>query len=377
MGNLRVSELRGYLTCGFAIAFLFPVTGSSPALAQGDDSSEIEEIVVTGSRLRRDDLSAPSPTVIVSEEAVRLSGRGTLEGLLNELPQLNADFTSSTANISQAGLHTANLRSLGAVRTLVLVNGKRFTPADESGLTDLSRIPDALIERIEVITGGASAVYGSDAIAGAVNFIMRDDFEGLDVRYNYGSSTKNDAQNNKVDLIFGAKSDGGRGSIVANLSWYDQEPALFDDRAYSAINVDVRDGALVPAGSSNIPGTRVSLTTTQINSLVGIDLTDFTTDRDFSRSGCTRISGVRFGRNGVPPAYCDPENRFNYNPTNYLLRPLERYNLNVLADWKITDNVEAYGELFQVDQSNTWNLNAASFSPNTSLQIAPIETAVL
>ena len=197
---------------------------------------------------------------------------------------------------------------------------------------------------------------------------MRDDFEGLDVRYNYGSSTKNDAQNNKVDLIFGAKSDGGRGSIVANLSWYDQEPALFDDRSYSAINVDVRNGALVPAGSSNIPGTRVSLTTTQINSLVGIDLTDFTTDRDFSRSGCTRISGIRFGRNGVPLAYCDPENRFNYNPTNYLLRPLERYNLNVLADWKITDNVEAYGELFQVDQSNTWNLNAASFAPRTSGQ---------
>ena len=158
MENLRIRKLRGYLTCGFAIAFILPVTGHSPAMAQeADDSaiSAIEEIVVTGSRLRRTDLSAPSPTVIVSEEAVRLSGRGTLEGLLNELPQLNADFTSSTANISQAGLHTANLRSLGAVRTLVLVNGKRFTPADESGLTDLSRIPDALIERIEVITGGA------------------------------------------------------------------------------------------------------------------------------------------------------------------------------------------------------------------------------
>jgi iron complex outermembrane receptor protein len=371
MENLQIRKLRGYLTCGFAIVFLLPATGGSPALAQSDTSSQIEEIVVTGSRLRRDDLSAPSPTVIVSEEAVRLSGRGTLEGLLNELPQLNADFTSSTANISGAGLHTANLRSLGAVRTLVLVNGKRFTPANESGLTDLSRIPDALIERIEVITGGASAVYGSDAIAGAVNFIMRDDFEGLDVRYNYGSSMKDDAQNNKVDLIFGAKSDNDRGRIVANLSWYDQEPALFDDRAYSAINVDVRNGKLVPAGSSNIPGTRVNLSTTQIASLVGVDMTNFTSDRDFSAGGaggCTRISGVRFGRNGVPLPYCDPENRFNYNPTNYLLRPLERYNLNVLASWNITDRIEAYTEMFSVNQSNTWNLNAASFSPNTSGQ---------
>ena len=99
MENLQIRKLRSYLTCGFAIAFLLPVTGGSPVLAQSDASSAIEEIVVTGSRLRRDDLSAPSPTVIVSEEAVRLSGRGTLEGLLNELPQLNADFTSSTANI--------------------------------------------------------------------------------------------------------------------------------------------------------------------------------------------------------------------------------------------------------------------------------------
>ena len=376
MSKLYVHRLRELLIGGFAVAILVPVSGYTPALAQqqGADDS-IEEIVVTGSRLRRGDLTAPSPTVIVSEEEVRLSGRATMEGLLNELPQLNADNTSSTANISQAGLHTADLRSLRPERTLVLVNGKRFTPANESGLVDLSRIPDALIERIDVITGGASAVYGSDAIAGAINFILRDDFEGLDVRYNYGNSFQDDGRTNKIDLTFGTNFANDRGNVTVSGSWYDQEAVLFDDRSYSAFNVDVRNGQLVRAGSSNIPGTRFSLSQAEIATLSGVDLTDFTTDRDFSNGGpgsCTLIQGVRFGRMGVPLPFCDPEDRFNTNPTNYLLRPYERYQVSALADFELTEGVEAYTELFFVNNRNEWNLNAASFRPQTSGQLGLI-----
>ena len=375
MRNLIVERLRGLLLCGFTAAFLVPLTGNSPALAQagagGAQGAEIEEIVVTGSRLRRDDLSAPSPTVIVTADEVRLSGRGTLEGLLNELPQLNADGTASTANISQAGMHTADLRSLRPERTLVLVNGKRFAPANQSGLVDVSRIPDALIERIDVITGGASAVYGSDAIAGAINFIMDNDFEGLDVRYNNGASTKSDGQTNKLDVTFGTNYADDRGNLVLSFSRFDQQPVLFDDREYSRYNVDVRDGQLVRAGSGNIPGTRFSLTGSQVDSLVGVDLTDFTTDRDWSNGGagtCGRVAGVRFGRNGEPLPFCDPEDRFNTNPTNYLLRPYERYSITGLADFRIHENVEAYTELYFTNNQNTWNLNASSFTPRTSGQ---------
>ncbi|TDI72938.1 MAG: TonB-dependent receptor [Bacteroidetes bacterium] len=367
----HVERWRDSLICGFAVALLALVTGYSPVLAQESAEAVIEEIVVTGSRLRRSDLSAPSPTVVVTEQDVRLSGRGTLEGLLNELPQLNADNTSSTANISQAGLHTADLRSLGPERTLVLVNGKRFVPANESGLVDLSRIPDALIERIEIITGGASAVYGSDAIAGAINFILRDDFEGVDLRYNYGASTKDDGQTNTLSLTFGTNYADDRGNIIVSASWYDQDSVLFDDRSYSAVNFDVRDGELVRAGSSNIPGTRINLSTSEIAGLVGVDLTDFTTDRDFSAGGaggCTRLAGVRFGTSGVPLPFCDPEDRFNTNPTNFLLRPLERYSISGLSHFEITEGVEVYAELFFTNNRNTWNLNAASFGPRTSGQ---------
>ena len=376
--NLIVERLRGLLLCGFTAAFLVPLTGNSPALAQagagGAQGAEIEEIVVTGSRLRRDDLSAPSPTVIVTADEVRLSGRGTLEGLLNELPQLNADGTASTANISQAGMHTADLRSLRPERTLVLVNGKRFAPANQSGLVDVSRIPDALIERIDVITGGASAVYGSDAIAGAINFIMDDDFEGLDVRYNNGASTKSDGQTNKLDVTFGTNYADDRGNLVLSFSRFDQQPVLFDDREYSRYNVDVRDGQLVRAGSGNIPGTRFSLTGSR--RITGWRRSDgFYDDRDYSNGGagtCGRVAGIRFGRNGVPLPWCDPEDRFNTNPTNFLLRPYERYSITGLADFRIHENVEAYTELYFMNNQNTWNLNAASFTPRTSGQVGLI-----
>jgi iron complex outermembrane receptor protein len=268
-------------------------------------------------------------------------------------------------------MHTANLRNLRPERTLVLVNGKRFTPANESGLVDLSRIPDALIERIDVITGGASAVYGSDAIAGAINFILKDDFEGLDIRYGYGQSFKSDGQNNDLDITFGTNFANDRGNVTVSTSWSEQRPVLFEDREYSEFNMDVRDGKLVRAGSGNIPGTRFSLSVSQLASLQGVNLTDFTTDKDFANGGagsCGRVSGVRFGRNGVPLPFCDPEDRFNTNTTNYLLRPMERYQISSLASFAITDTVEAYSELFFTHVDSTWNLNASSFRPRTSGQ---------
>ena len=362
-------KLSSWLAC--TVAALGLLTASySTSFAQEQGSNEaIEEIVVTGSRLRRDDLSAPSPTVIVSEEDIWLSARGTLDGVLNELPQLNSDLSSNTQNIGQAGLHTADLRSLRPERTLVLVNGKRFTPANESGLVDLSRIPDALVERIEVITGGASAVYGSDAIAGAVNFILRDDFEGVELRYNFGQSAESDARTNKIDLIFGTNFADDRGNIMVDVGWFDQEPVFADDRAFSAINVDVRNGELVPSGTSNNPGTSFFHTPTEISTLVGVDLTDFTTDRDFSNGGpggCSQVQGIRFGRNGIPLPYCDPEDRYNYNVGNYMLRPYERYSVSALADFEINESVQLFTELFWMNNKNAWNLNVSSFRPRTS-----------
>jgi len=353
-----------------AVAMLSLLPGPSPVQAQdvGADAP-LQEVVVTGSRLRREDLSAPSPTVVVSNVDIQMSGRGTLEGMLNELPQLRPDTGSTTSNIGQAGLHTADLRGLRPERTLVLVNGKRFTPANESGLVDLSRIPSALVERVEVTTGGASAVYGSDAIAGAVNFIMRKNVDGLELHYDYGQTFEQDGETHKVDVLFGGEFAEGRGNIVLHGGIYDQSPVMFEDRDFSRINVDVRNGRLMPAGTSNNPGTSFFLTPTQIGRLVGVNLTDFDTDRDYASGGagsCTQVQGIRFGRDGVPLPYCDPEDRFNYNTGNYLFRPYKSYSISALADYKVSDSVTAYSELFYTNNENSWNLNVASFQPQTS-----------
>ncbi|HEY6640939.1 TonB-dependent receptor domain-containing protein [Povalibacter sp.] len=358
------------LVVGAAALLTLMVTGASDSKAQ-DVAADgvVHEVVVTGSRLRRDDLSAPSPTIIMSSQEIQMSGRGTLEGMLNELPQVNPDTGATTSNIGQAGLHTADLRGLRPERTLVLVNGKRFTPANESGLVDLSRIPSALVERVEVTTGGASAVYGSDAIAGAVNFIMRKDIDGLEVKYDYGQTFESDGETQKLDILFGTDFAGGRGNMVLHAGVYDQKSVVFQDRDFSRINIDVRNGRLVPAGTSNNPGTSFFLTPTQINQLVGVDLADFTTDRDYSSGGagsCTQVQGIRFGRDGVPLPYCDPQDRFNYNTGNYMMRPYKSHSISALADYAINDSISAYTELFYTNNQNSWNLNVASFMPQTS-----------
>ena len=115
-----------------------------------------------------------------------------------------------------SGILTADLRGLDAVRTLVLVNGRRFAPADSRGLTDLTSIPDALVERVDIMTGGASAVYGSDAIAGAINFILKDDFEGLEFGYYGGETFESDATTQKFDLTIGGNFADGRGNAVVS-----------------------------------------------------------------------------------------------------------------------------------------------------------------
>src|SRR5262245_44122077 len=169
------------------LALLAAVATANVAI--GQETKELDEVVVTGSRLVRSDLSAPSPTTVINEDAVQLSGDTTVEAVINELPQLSAGNNSSVNSAGGSGVLTANLRGLGAERTLTLVNGRRFIPANGAGSVDLATIPTALVQRVDIITGGASAVYGSDAIAGAVNFMLRDDFEGFQVSTQYGETS--------------------------------------------------------------------------------------------------------------------------------------------------------------------------------------------
>ena len=179
--NLDKRSLRSALLLGAASAAAISL--SLPASAQ-DQSTET--VVVTGSRIPQQGLYAPSPVTAVGQQEMKFEGTTGVETLLNNLPSVFADQTSGVSNGS-TGTANVNLRGLGAVRTLVLVNGTRLMPGDPTTpVADLNQIPAALVDHVEVLTGGASAVYGSDALAGVVNFVMRKDFEGIEFDGQYG-----------------------------------------------------------------------------------------------------------------------------------------------------------------------------------------------
>jgi len=170
--------------------------------------STIQEIVVTGSRIPQPNLTSISPVTSIGAEAVKIEGVTRVEDLINNLPQAFADLGGNLSNGS-TGTATVNLRNLGPQRTLVLVNSRRLMPGDPTqngqASPDLNQIPAALIERVEVLSGGASAVYGADAVAGVVNFIMNDNFEGvrLDAQY---SLYQHNNDSDVADIVRGATS---------------------------------------------------------------------------------------------------------------------------------------------------------------------------
>ena len=160
-----------------------PTATDGPA---ADDKGDV--VVVTGSRIARQDFTAVSPVTTVGAEDVELTATLSVEQLLNELPQIIPGNTITSNNAGGEDFATIDLRGLGPARTLVLVDGERVPAASTTGVVDLNTIPAGLIERIEVVTGGASAVYGSDAIAGVVNFILKQDYEGAEIRSTVSSS---------------------------------------------------------------------------------------------------------------------------------------------------------------------------------------------
>jgi len=191
MTNRNAVARRSRLLGGTALFGLIAFSGLSPATAQqaapapapqvqAADSAADQEVVVTGSRLASDGFTAPTPVAVVGAEDIKLAGTPNLERTLAQSPQFVPSATGgSTVSGQGAGQSDLNLRGFGPTRNLVLVNGRRYAIAGPDETVDINTIPSALVKRVEVVTGGSSAVYGSDAITGVVNFILRDDFEGV------------------------------------------------------------------------------------------------------------------------------------------------------------------------------------------------------
>jgi len=212
---------RNYLLGSTILAGV--VAMAAPALAQAQQTSaeatQVEEIVVTGSRIRRDPTTAPTPLIQVTRETVLTTGQNTVIDYLATIPALaNSLVPSSTtgSTLGAGGLSFANLRALGSGRTLTLVDGRRHVGSDGGNLAvDIDTIPRLLIQNIEIVTGGASSVYGADAVSGVLNFIMRTDFEGLEVDANYGEKNQDGQANKRISALIGQNFFDDRLNVYA------------------------------------------------------------------------------------------------------------------------------------------------------------------
>ncbi len=341
-----------------------------PALAQeqaAGAANEDEAIIVTGSRLGRRDLDSTSPIVTLPAEILTAQGVPTLETALNQLPQLQPNTTSSTNQSGGAGVLAADLRGLGPERTLVLVDGRRFNPANFSGLSDLATIPDMMLEKVEVITGGASAIYGSDAIAGAVNFTLRRRFEGVQAQYTFGQTDRGDGQSHKVDVMMGVNAPDDRGNVTAYFSYTKRDEVLMGNREFSALPLLAdANGVFQPFGSGNIPGGAIALNAAQLAQINGVP------DLNNASGACnTGNAGVRFTQpGGRPEPFCRLRDQFNYAAPNFLLRPLERYQAAITANYELTNGIEAYGQFFYTNKINAFQQAPEAVNPSSSGQPA-------
>jgi outer membrane receptor protein involved in Fe transport len=232
MRNLKLTAPSGQQLTVLA-STVSALLGTTAAQAQdvGD------EILVTGSRIVRRDLDASSPIVTVDAQRLENSSTISIESVLNQMPQFVPDGTqfdsgNQSSGAVTLGIATVNLRGIGANRTLVLIDGRRPQPANASLVVDLNTIPSAAIERVETITGGASAVYGADALAGVVNFVLKKDFEGVDMDFQTGSTAEGDGQESRFTTLLGVNGGEGRSNVMFGLEWYKREAVFQKDRDF-------------------------------------------------------------------------------------------------------------------------------------------------
>ena len=246
------------LVAATALATTVCLIAVSPASAQdttpADDAAAEDTIIVTGSRIRSPNLESIAPITTITASELTNSGSVSIGDALSDLPSLRSTFTSanSTRAIGTTGLSLLDLRGLGIERTLVLQNSKRLVSATEGdNLVDVSSIPSALIDRVDIVTGGTSAVYGSDAIAGVVNFVLKENYDGISVRGQSGISSKGDRPTQALSLTAGTNFAEGRGNIAASVEYSHNGQLKIPDRSFTRVRFQLQQVQFDPAGTNS------------------------------------------------------------------------------------------------------------------------------
>lgn len=325
--QLRLSA--GSLAVSLALAST-PAFAQDAEVSEEDASVEGAAIVVTGSRITNPNLELSSPVIAVTADDIDLRQANTVEEFLREIPGIVPSVGAQTNN-GNGGSTFINLRGVGANRNITLLNGTRIVPAGLAGITNVDVIPVALLERVDVLTGGAGATYGADAIGGVVNFITKKDFEGLDLSVTQGISEEGDGDTFRADLTIGANFDDGRGNAVLSVGYTNRQQVTQGARPFGAVNIDSED-ASEGGSATSIP------TGVFFGGLFG------QVDPNFD---------------GISAGIASP---FNFNPFNLFQTPLEQFRIFGSANYELTEGVEAYSEaLFTQSTTATQIAPAGSF----------------
>ena len=381
--NLDESILgKSRLLISLALAF--------PAGAAAADTV-LEEVLVTGTRIARASADASSPIVVIEARAFEESPAVSVEATLNEFPQFAPSAGAASVDPASDGLATVSLRGLGPNRTLVLLDGRRLVPADGLGQVDLNVLPPELIESVDVVTGGASAVYGSDAVAGVVNFRLRRDFTGLKLTGQWSQAGEGDGEEYSAALVAGTPFADGRGSIMAHVGYSEREEIRQTARGFSRVpltyypdethgvgpggqflaegNFIVEDGIGVifpsPVAFENLfasYGYPAGSVPYQPLLSVNADGTVFT--NGLVPMGNPQPGGITNYR-GEPDPNLSLERVYtsNYAPDTALQLPLERVTGSLFGRYQLSDSAEAYAQVLYADYSTRRRLSPVPANP--------------
>ena len=330
----------------------------APAMAQNADNSSaapVEEVTITGSRIQSNSgFTAPTPVSVVSAERIEQRAVTNIGDLLNELPAFRATQTPAAQGLTggYVGGRVLDLRGLGPVRTLVLLDSKRITPSTPQGTVDTNMIPSALIDRVDVVTGGASAAYGSDAVAGVVNFILNENLTGVRSSISYGEAQERDAQNTAASLAGGTEIFGGRGHFVAAAE-YERNTGIGTciERAWCAAEV-LNFGR--PPGRNDLPANNIlpGVRPSTVSPTGVINSNTIPTSPTGAVNGAGPLTGITFNPDGTPRKFAygslvnslfmvggEGQGQDGYFEGIPIMSPTKRYTLYTRTKLELTDNI--------------------------------------
>ena len=324
-----------------------PAPAPAPA---GGESTELETIEVTGSRIRRVDLETASPIFTIDRATITGSGVQTVGELVQELPSISGAATNPRVNNGGgSGAAVVSLRGLGEQRTLVLLNGRRLVSNAEG--IDVNTIPINLIERVEILKEGASAIYGSDAIGGVVNLITRADYNTAELMAEMGTSGESDGDRKGISLSWGSTT--GKSNVMVGINYHDQEGISSGDRDFAKDALYLYGGVVSVAGSGRTTTGRFFLEDTDPNTAGVQD----EYGGIFNCGSVTRNAGATGDTVDLNNYHCfGLADTYNFQPWNLVLTPQERASIFTVGNYKITDALEGYAEIFYNSQRSGFQI---------------------